>query len=540
MGEIAESASGHFDVAVVGFGPSGAVATGLLGKAGLKVLTIDRSRTVYDKPRAIALDHEIMRVFQQLGLADKVAPYVAPFPASEYYGVDGQLIRRIDAVPPPFPLGYTPTLVFTQPPVEDLLRELAASHPSVAIWLGAELVEISQSEETATLRVRHDDGTMRRITADYVIGCDGASSTVRQQVGITLEDLNFDEPWLVVDVRVNERGLAKLPKVAIQNCNPARPSTFIIGPGNHRRWEIMLSPGDDPQRVAQDSEVWKLLSPWLTPDDATLWRAASYRFHALVAREWRRGRVFIAGDAAHQQPPFIGQGMCQGIRDVVNLSWKLIEVHRGRADDGLLDSYGVERVAHVVQLTTRIKDIGKVICERDTKAARTRDAKLLEEGGGQARTITRQEIVPPLQTGLLSNIPDLANGTLFPQPWIKHNSGRILLDSVVGNGWRLVLDGRHSQVSDLPALLESQPSLKPILVLQSDATSDALGQAHPSVETVVETEGVLARWFEDRQCVAAIVRPDNYVYGVAARRESLQDILIELSSRISVHCRLNA
>ncbi len=321
----------RFDAVVIGFGPSGAIATGLLGKAGLTVLAIDRSRNVYDKPRAIALDHEIMRVFQELGVVDKVTPHVAPFPASEYYGVNGDLIRRIDAVSPPFPLGYTPTLVFSQPPVEAALRAHVAAHPNVEISLGTELVGLSQTETEVTLQLRHGDGERRTATAGYVIGCDGASSTVRGLLDLPLDDLGFDEPWLVIDVLVNDGALAGLPKTAVQYCNPARPSTYIIGPNRHRRWEIMLLPGEDPRRMEREPEVWKLLAPWLSPNDATLWRAASYRFHALVACQWRRGRVLIAGDAAHQQPPFIGQGMCQGIRDVVNLCWKLDAVQSGRA-----------------------------------------------------------------------------------------------------------------------------------------------------------------------------------------------------------------
>jgi len=175
-----------------------------------------------------------------------------------------------------------------------------------------------------------------------VIGCDGASSTVRRLAGIALEDLVFDEPWLVVDVKVEPHALAGLPQNSAQFCDPARPASYIVGPGNHRRWEIMLLPGEDPLQMAQPDAVWPLLSKWLTPEDGELWRAAAYRFHALVADDWRRGRVFIAGDAAHQQPPFIGQGMCQGLRDVANLLWKLDRVMRGQSSPRLLDSYTVE------------------------------------------------------------------------------------------------------------------------------------------------------------------------------------------------------
>ena len=147
----------------------------------------------------------------------------------------------------------------------------------------------------------------------------------------------FDEPWLVVDLQVAEAALGKLPQTAAQFCDPRRPTTFIIGPGQHRRFEVMLLPGEDPRAMEEPDHVWQLLEKWLTPADATLWRAASYRFHALVVAEWRRGRVLLAGDAAHQQPPFIGQGMCQGVRDVANLVWKLDRVPRGESSAALLE-----------------------------------------------------------------------------------------------------------------------------------------------------------------------------------------------------------
>ena len=151
--------------------------------------------------------------------------------------------------------------------------------------------------------------------ARWLIGCDGGASAVRGNVGIELDDLDFDEPWLVVDVLVNHRGLAKLPTTSVQFCEPERPCTMVIAPGNHRRWEISLQSGEDPQQAATAEGTWNLLSRWLTPEDGSLWRQSSYRFHALVARHWRARRVFVAGDAAHMQPPFLGQGMCQGVRD---------------------------------------------------------------------------------------------------------------------------------------------------------------------------------------------------------------------------------
>lgn len=517
-----------FQVVVVGFGPTGVVATSLLGAAGLRTLAIDKQKDVYDKPRAIAIDHEILRIFDNLGVAERVLPYVAPFPASQHFGAQGQLIRRIDMVPEPYPLGYTPTMVFTQPPVEAALREHAASYPDVVVELGTELLRLEQDGSRVTLHLRNDSGEVRPITADYVIACDGASSGIREKLNIKLDDLIFDEPWLVVDVLVNSDALAKLPETAAQYCDPARPTSYIIGPGNHRRWEIMLLPGEDPRRMEQPDEVWSLLARWLAPDQATLWRAASYRFHALVACDWRRGRIFLAGDAAHQQPPFIGQGMCQGIRDAANLVWKLARVIDNRSSERILDSYGEERAEHVRQLTGRIKAIGHVICERDPDAARARDERILGEGGGMPRTFTRQEIVPPLQRGLLSlNHP--ASGTLFPQPWVMTGNGAVRLDEIAGAGWRLV----HNASTQLSRRICDQAETMGIRLLSVTSNDNKPASPMAGPVALIERDGVMARWFATNNCHFALVRPDHYVFGAATNEQSLSRLLADLRDRLS-------
>jgi 3-(3-hydroxy-phenyl)propionate hydroxylase len=516
-----------FQVVVIGHGPSGVIAASLLGDKGIRTLAIDRQRGVYDKPRAIAIDHEILRILDNLGVAERVLPYIAPFPASQHFGAKGQLIRRIDMVAAPYPLGYTPTMVFTQPPVEAALREHTATYDSVEVELGTELLDFEQSPDQVILQLRDDRGAMRSITADYVIACDGASSATRQQLGIAFEDLVFDEPWLVIDLQVNDDALGKLPETAAQFCEPSRPTSFIIGPGNHRRFEIMLLPGEDPREMEMPAEVWRLLARWLTPDDATLWRAASYRFHALVAQQWRRGRIFLAGDAAHQQPPFIGQGMCQGIRDVGNLVWKLDRVLNGKSGDGLLDTYGEERSEHVRQLTTRIKAIGHVICERDPAAAEARDIRILAEGGGQPHTVTRQEIVPPLQKGLLAFPLHQAHGTLFPQPWIATTTGRRLLDGVAGTGWRLVLDARSA-----PDITDSAQTAMQKLGVRRIHIGSPEHQPKADEGAALEEDGVVAAWFDRHGCRAAIVRPDHYVFGVVQDGAALEKMLSDLSMRL--------
>lgn len=503
-----------YDVAVVGFGPSGAVAAGLLGKLGLRTYVCDRSREVYDKPRAIALDHEIIRLFQQMGVAKSIKPHLEPFTDSVFYGVDGQVIKRMSTVPPPYPLAHTPSAVFTQSPVESILRAHAASFKSVDVDLGQTLTDITQDAGGVTLHLQSDQGARQTVHARYLIACDGASSTVRACADLRLQDLGFDEPWLVVDVLVNDQGLAKLPTTSVQYCNPSRPATFVIGPGRHRRWEIAINPGEDPQQLATPAGTWALLQPWLSPEDGQLWRQASYRFHALVAQRWRQGRVFLAGDAAHQQPPFLGQGMCQGLRDVSNLCWKLATVIAGQADDALLDTYGDERKAHVTDLTTRIKAIGQIVGERDPARARARDQRLLDECGGVVKPMPRQDVQPALAHGLLARASHAARGTLFPQPWLRRGGESVRMDDVLGHGWRLVIDAQADPAFEL---------------LASASLTQGLRVARLGTPDFTEVDGVLAHWFARHGTAAALVRPDHYVYGVAATPEALAAQFADLS-----------
>ncbi|PHR92586.1 MAG: FAD-binding monooxygenase [Robiginitomaculum sp.] len=512
-----------YDVCIVGFGPTGAVTASLLANAGHSVIVVDRLTEVYDKPRAIALDHEIMRVFQNMGIIDDILPYVAEYPPSEYVGVDGDIIKRLDVSPPPYPQGWAPNYSFTQPPVERLLRK-SAEDAGVTILLGHEFVSLQDRDEKVTVSLRDPEDKHIEYHARYVIGADGANSTVRRLCGLELIDLVFDEPWLVVDVQVNEETLSTLPDVNVQYCEPKRPGTYVVGPANHRRWEIMLNEDECLDGSLSPERVWELLKRWITPKTANLWRSATYRFHAVVASKWRRGRVLLAGDAAHQQPPFLGQGMCQGVRDAVNLSWKLDLVLRKQASENLLDTYGEERRTHVTALMNIIKALGRFIGERDVNRARERDKKALADMGGTVVTTSRQDIMPALSVGVLSTQKNDGRGTLFPQPRLIDGS---LLDDSLGQGLRLILSGDTGDFSPKKSMVPEGLTIARVFE-QTDAQSN-----NSVVSNFVEAEGVVTSWFRKNQAVAALVRPDNYIFGTAEKISDVSDLIVQYQRAVT-------
>jgi 3-(3-hydroxy-phenyl)propionate hydroxylase len=514
------------EVAIIGLGPVGSTLANLLGRRGIDVVAIERDPAVHDMPRAVVFDHEAMRAFQSAGLAGRILPHTVKFDRSIYLGAKGQVIKKLVTAPPPFELGWSPNYLFSQPAVDQVLRDTAAEWPSVEVWLGAEVVGVAEDAAgdagRVTLQVRSQDGAMREIAARYVVACDGGSSPMRRRLGIGFHDLEFDEPWLVVDALVDDAHLPALPRTNVQYCDPVRPATHVAGPGNHRRWEIMLLPGETPEEMNREERIWQLLARWISPKNAKLWRASAYRFHALVAKEWHRGRIVIAGDAAHMTPPFLGQGMCQGLRDAANLAWKLEAILRRAAPAGtLLASYGDERGPHVRETTKVARGLGRIICELDPVKAAARDAALLAEG--EPREEIRQTLIPNLSSGILSRTSgQTAAGTIFPQPRVRHRGSEMLMDDVTGSGFRLVSDGLDiAQLSDDP----SGQRLGVALV------SLAAGATAP-VTVIDERDGQLADWFKRQGARIALVRPDHYVFGTASNIASARELLAEAHEMI--------
>ncbi len=507
------AAEPEFEVVVVGLGPVGTTLCSLLAHAGIRVLGIDAAEQVYALPRAIGMDQEVMRVFQEIGLADDLMTDIGVYHASEYRARDGRLLRRFESPPQPWPLAWPPYMTFVQPKLEARLRERAV-RLGATLRPGTELVAL-ETPASPRLTLRNNlTGATETLHTRYVIGCDGGNSFVRRAMGLSFEDLVFDEPWLVVDMLLSGP-VPGLPSTNVQYCNPARPHTFVIGPENLRRWEFMIMPGDDPAALNSEEGIWRLLAPWLRPDQARIWRSAAYRFHALVAQGWRRGAVFLAGDAAHMTPPFLAQGMVQGIKDVANLAWKLSGVLRQGWPDAVLDSYEAERRPLVREVIAITKGLGRIICERDPVAAAARDEAMVAEVAADPRPRIRQDLFPPIGHGIVARGSDglapAGSGCPCPQPVLRTATGPLRLDDVLGGGFHLVMEEGFA----LPEGLRQ--------------TAVALGVGiHRLGSELVEQDGLLSGWLQRHGAAAVLIRPDRVVFGHAASADGLCRLLDQL------------
>jgi 3-(3-hydroxy-phenyl)propionate hydroxylase len=516
------------DVLIVGMGPVGVTLAGLLGQNGISTVVFDKLTDLYPLPRAAGMDHEVMRIAQELGVAARLEPYVVPYRSSQYRGVHGQVIKRLDSPPPPHRLGWDPMMAFDQPAFEGVLRERVGELPAVSVRLDTEVTAVGQDDVGvwANLRASGSSAT-ERISASYLVACDGGASPIRRQLGITMTDLGFHESWLVVDAIIeDDTAHDRLPDTQVQYCEPRRPATFINLVGRHRRWEIALEPGELPVGPVSNDAVWPWLERWIKPGEARIWRAAAYMFHGLVADQWRQGRILLAGDATHMTPPFMAQGMAQGMRDVHNLAWKLHAVLEGRATDQLLDTYEAERRPHVIKATQHTINLGRIISERDERVALARDHELLGDHPEEVPVTYRSNFLPALNAGLIATESPGA-GEILPQPFVLATGDpggpdAVRLDDVVGSGFRVIVTSAVSE-RDSARLQEAIAPLGGRTVRIHPPGSSDSGTGGTGL---VERDGVLTAWLAGLPAAIAIARPDHYVYASA---ESIDRALAHLA-----------
>ncbi|MDQ0578379.1 bifunctional 3-(3-hydroxy-phenyl)propionate/3-hydroxycinnamic acid hydroxylase MhpA [Streptomyces rishiriensis] len=521
------------DVIVVGNGPVGATLGILLAQRGRQTMVLERRRRPYTLPRATSFDGETARLLVGCGTGPSLGRITEPATGYQWHSADGEVLLDI-VFRPEGPYGWPDASTMHQPALEELLASRAAGLPGVTVVQGRQVVGIEEQDDRVVVTAEDEDGAAQTYTARWVVGCDGANSFVRDRLDVPVTDLGFSYEWLLCDVQLHEPG--EFVPTNVQICDPARPTTLVgSGPG-HRRWEFMRLPGERAADLNREETAWRLLAPYgVTPDTATLLRSTTYIFQSRWAEQWRVGRVLLAGDAAHLMPPFAGQGMCSGIRDVVNLVWKLDLVVGGLAPESLLDTYTEERRAQVRKSILSSVQLGRVICVTDPVAAAERDSTILAGRRGRGPAVPDPAL--PLTEGLLhrrvDGSPISPAGEVVPQGRIRGLGGTGLFDDVVGRGFVLMLaEGTAADLDAEQSAFLTDLGTHVVTLLPEDGT--------PQNMSVADVGGVYRTFLARHGADAVLIRPDYHVYGAASGLGAAAALVDDLRARLVLQSRAGA
>lgn len=446
----------HYPVAIVGAGPTGLTLANLLGVYGVPCVILERNAATVHEPRAVSIDDESLRTMQAAGLVEEVMSETVHGYGSHYYSARGRCFAKVQPTEQPY--GFPRRNAFRQPILERQLSAALARFPRVTALFEHELLSFAQDDTRVTLHVKHARGE-REITADYLVACDGASSSVRRTLGIALSGSTFRERWLILDL---ENSPVPSPHTKVFS-NPARPCIALPGPNLTRRYEFLLHENERDEDMLAPSMVKHLMETHEAAPESRLVRKVVYTFHARLAERWSEGRVYLAGDAAHLTPPFAGQGMNSGVRDAFNIAWKLAAVTHGKLGPGLLKSYEPERRDHVWAMIEFALNIGRVLSPPNKLAA------FAIEWGFRALAlfpkardhIAQMKFKPPPRFAKGFILPDGQSaratlvGRMLPQPRVRSDGHDVLLDEVLGPGFALLVNSPRAET--VVPLLRGKP-----------------------------------------------------------------------------------
>jgi 3-(3-hydroxy-phenyl)propionate hydroxylase len=513
-------------VAIVGAGPVGCTVANLLGVYGIDTILIDRSEDILPYPRAVGMDDEALRVFQTAGVAEALLDDIIQNVSLRMFTAKGELFA--DIRPGTREFGWYRRNIFMQQLAEATLREHLENFPHVRMRLGTEVKSLRQGAQSVTLTVTDRDGVAREIEAQYCVAADGGRSTLRDRVGVTLVGNTHPIKWLVVDVRNAE---LDAPYTAL-HCDPRRPNVCIHLPFGYRRWEFMVFPHEDCDRLVEPSSVKSLIAPYIeNVDGLEVVRARIYTHHSRVADRFVVGRTLFAGDAAHLSPPWIGQGLNLGLRDAGNIAWKLAAVVNGQMDSSILSSYEAERRSHAKAMIDLADAFGRILMPTNNVKAFLRDMFFKSFGSlGAVRNYVLQmkfKPMPRYDAGLVIEpvaakpaAADTAVGRMFIQPDVEVGfRQKRKLDDVLGP-WFAIVGWRIDPFDALDAQGQAFWKAMNAVFVRVERSRSGMSRAEriKRSETTIcveDLDNALEPWFQQQGQVIAVIRPDRYVAALA-------------------------